>query len=402
MTIWFTALGLALREIRRNAGRSLLTALGIVIGVGAVIMMVTLGQSATAKVQGDVASLGNNMLIVSPGNMRKGPVSSGAAPLEVADVRAIEADVTGLEAVAPTSSKSELVVLGNRNKTTTVNGSSNELLLARGFKIDAGRTFTDAEQHGSAVCILGSSVKKELFGGSSALEASIRVKNVSCNVIGVLKSKGQSTFGQDQDDFVLMPLTTFQRRISGTKSVDQIIVSVGSTRSTKSVVRQLESLMRERRRIAPGAEDDFEVRDMAEISSALSSVTSTLTALLGGIAAVSLVVGGIGIMNIMLVSVTERTREIGIRLAIGARGGEVLVQFLVEAIVLSALGGLVGIGLGLGGSYAVTRAFHLPFEVSHPVVALAFGFSALVGVAFGWLPARRAAGLNPIEALRYE
>ncbi len=403
MTVVLTALWMALREIRRNAGRSMLTALGIVIGVGAVIAMVTLGQSATAKVQGDVASLGNNMLMIMPGNMRKGPVSSTAGPLEAADVRAIQSEINGLSAVAPSSQKSELVVLGNKNHSATITGSTNDFATVRGWKLAEGRMFTDTEQRGgSTVCVLGATVKKELFGRSSPLETTLRVKNVSCSVIGVFEAKGQSTFGQDQDDFVLMPLTTFQRRVSGKKNIDQISVAVAPRRSTAMVVAQLEALMRERRRITPGTEDDFSVRDMQEIASTLSNVTGTLTALLGGIAAVSLVVGGIGIMNIMLVSVTERTREIGIRLAIGARAGEVLVQFLVEAIVLSTLGGIVGIALGLGGSFAATRAFHLPFAVNSSVVALAFGFSAAVGIAFGWLPARRAARLNPIEALRYE
>lgn len=398
-----SAIFMALVEIRRNAGRSFLTGLGIVIGVAAVIAMVTLGDSATSKVKNDVASLGNNMLIVTPGNMRRGPVSSAATPFESADVHAIEEEIGGLLAVAPTSGKSTLAVFGNKNHATTVNGSTNAFLVVRGWKMASGRNFTETEIRGaSASCILGATVKKELFGSAGAEDAVIRVGTLSCTVIGVTESKGKSTFGQDQDDFLLMPLSTFQRRVAGTKTIDQVLVSVSPRRSTTSIVRQIEALLRERRHIQPGSEDDFEVRDMKEIASALSSVTATLTALLGGIAAVSLLVGGIGIMNIMLVSVTERTREIGLRLAVGALAHEVLLQFLIEAVVLSILGGTVGIALGLGGSFAATRAFGLPFAASSSVIALAFGFSAMVGIAFGYLPARRAARLNPTDALRHE
>ncbi len=397
------AIYMALAEIRRNAGRSLLTALGVVIGVAAVIATVTLGDSATAKVKNDVAALGNNMLILAPGNMRRGPVASSAKPFELSDVAAVQREIGGLSAVAPLSSRSELLVFANKNHSAQVSGSTNAFFQVRGWKLASGRTFSDSElASGAPVCLLGTTTKTELFGAGNPLGATLRVGKASCTVLGVLASKGKSTFGQDQDDFLLIPLTTFQRRLSGHKSVDQVLLSVGPRRSTSSVIAHVQALMRERRHITPGTEDDFDVRDMKEIANTLSSVTGTLTVLLAGIAAVSLLVGGIGIMNIMLVSVTERTREIGIRLAIGARGIEVLTHFLVEAAVLSLVGGTLGIALGLGGSFLATKAFHLPFAFSPAVIALAFGFSATVGIVFGFLPARRAASLNPTDALRHE
>jgi putative ABC transport system permease protein len=394
---------MALAEIRRNAGRSLLTALGVVIGVAAVIATVTLGDSATAKVKNDVAALGNNLLILAPGNMRRGPVASSAKPFELSDVTAVQREIRGLSAVAPMGQRSELIVFANKNHTAQVTGSTNAFFDVRGWKLASGRTFSDVElASGAPVCLLGSTVKTELFGAGDPLDATLRVGKASCTVLGVLASKGKSTFGQDQDDFVLMPLSTFQRRLSGTRTVDQVLLSVGANRSSTSVIAQIQALMRERRAITPGAEDDFDVRDMKEIANTLSTVTGTLTVLLAAIAAVSLLVGGIGIMNIMLVSVTERTREIGIRLAVGARGIEVLTHFLIEAAVLSLFGGVIGIALGLGGSYLATKAFALPFAVSPAIIALAFGFSATVGIVFGFLPARRAANLNPTDALRHE
>ena len=397
------AIMMALAEIRRNAGRSLLTALGVVIGVAAVIATVTLGDSATAKVQSDVAALGNNMLILAPGNMRRGPVASSAKPFEMADVTAVQHEIRGVSAIAPIGQRSELIVFGSKNHTAQVNGSTNAFFEVRGWKVASGRTFSDAEvTSGSAVCLLGATVKKEIFGAGSPIDSTLRVGKASCAVIGVMASKGKSTFGQDQDDFVLMPLAAFQRRLSGTKTVDQVMLSVAPQRSASSVISQIQALMRERRGITPGAEDDFDVRDMKEVANTLSTVTGTLTILLAGIATVSLVVGGIGIMNIMLVSVTERTREIGIRLAVGARSIEVLTHFLIEAAVLSLFGGAIGIGLGLGGSFLATKAFSLPFAFSPTVIALAFGFSATVGIVFGFLPAKRAANLNPTDALRHE
>jgi putative ABC transport system permease protein len=398
-----SALWMALREVRRNAGRSLLTALGIVIGVGAVIALVTLGRGATAKVQRSVSALGNNMLTVMPGTMRRGALSGAAPSFAAADVRAVADEVPSVSAVAPSNMRSALVVYANKNHTSTLSGTTNAWFVIRGWTLRGGRTFSDAELAGaSPACVLGATVRRALFGAQDPLGATVRVGNVACNVIGELQSKGQSTFGDDQDDVVVMPLATYQRRVSGDTRIDSILVSVAPHRSSASATSQISALLRERRRLASSAEDNFEIRDMKELAKALTSVTATLTALLGGVAAVSLLVGGIGIMNIMLVSVTERTREIGLRLAIGARAGEVLLQFLVEAVVLSSLGGALGIAVGLGGSFGAARMLDFPFVFLPGVTALAFGFSAAVGIAFGYLPARRAARLNPIDALRRE
>ncbi len=399
---WATII-MSLREIRRNTMRSLLTTLGIVIGVSAVIAMVTLGQGATAKVTGDIAKMGNNMLMVMPGADRRGPTQTSATPFKLTDAIAIQREIAAVANVAPASGKSALTVYGNKNHAATVNGSTNAFFEIRGYEIAQGRVFTDAEMAGGQpACVLGETVRKELFGSGDPLGAFIRVGNLSCRVVGVLVSKGQSTFGMDQDDFLVMPLRAFQRRLAGNTDVGMIYVSAKSDGVIAKAKSQIEGLMRERRHVAGGTEDDFMVRDMKEIADTLSSVTGALTALLGAIAAVSLLVGGIGIMNIMLVSVTERTREIGVRLAIGARAEEVLLQFLIEAVVLSLFGGIFGMVLGLGGSYLAAMAFKLPFIVSPTVVVVALVFSAAIGVGFGYAPARKAAGLNPIDALRHE
>ncbi len=394
---------MALREIRRNKMRSALTTLGIVIGVGSVIAMVTLGRAATAKITNEIASMGTNLLIVSPGSERRGPTSVSAPELKLEDSRAIERDVTAVSMVAPTASRGELVVYGNKNWSTVITGSTNEYFAVRGFSIAEGQTFSEAQlQGGTPVCVLGETVRKELFGLEEAIGAAIRVGNVSCDVVGVLASKGQSTFGQDLDDFLVMPLSAFQRRIAGSNDIGAIFVSAASDKLTSKAKAQIELLMHERRRIAPGQQNDFAVRDMKEISNTLGSVTGALTALLGAIAGVSLLVGGIGIMNIMLVSVTERTREIGLRLAIGALGKEVLMQFLIEAATLSTLGGGLGILFGLAVSLGTTYALKMPFAIAPDIILIAVVFSAAIGIGFGFFPARKAARLNPIEALRHE
>jgi len=398
-----STLVMALREIRRNMMRSVLTTLGIVIGVGAVIMLVTLGQGATDKVTSDVAKMGVNMLTVVPGAERRGGASVGASPLTLEDARAIRQQLPSVSTVAPSAGRGMLVVYANQNWSATVTGCTNDYFTVRDLKIDKGRTFSDVElQGGTPACILGPTVQKQLFGQQEPLDATIRVGKIACHVIGTTVAKGQNSFGMDQDDFVLIPLATFQRRILGGHDVGAISLSATSDEAIPKVKAQLNLLMRERRKLPEGAPDDFSVRDMKEISQTLSSVTGALTALLGAVAAVSLLVGGIGIMNIMLVSVTERTREIGIRLAIGARAHEVLLQFLVEAVMLSLFGGVIGMLLGLGGSYAAGRALGFPFHVMPEVVVIAFAFSFVVGVAFGFFPARRAARLNPIDALRHE
>jgi len=402
--LWETV-QLAQREIRRNALRSSLTILGIVIGVAAVITLVTLGRGATVQVTEQIASLGSNLLQVRPGQgfHRPGGASSSAVPFRNEDVEAITRQVSGLRAVAPVSSRGTQAIYGNQNWSTTVTGSTNSFLMARDWTLSSGRLFTDSEQRvGSAVCILGASVKKELFGNQNPLGASIRLEKLACQVVGVLAAKGQSSFGTDQDDFILVPLRTLQRRIAGNNDVSAIYISARDRAEIDKAKKDITSLLRERRRVAPGEPDDFNVRDMQEIMVTLTGTTRILTTLLGAVAAVSLLVGGIGIMNIMLVSVTERTREIGIRLAIGALGSEVLLQFLVEAVVLSTFGGVVGIVLGLTAAAMAAHALQMPFVLSLQIVIIAFLFSAAVGVIFGYFPARKAARLDPIEALRHE
>jgi putative ABC transport system permease protein len=402
--IWQTIL-LALRAIRRNVLRSSLTILGIVIGVAAVITMVTLGDGATAQVTTDISKLGSNMLQVRPGQGFRGPggTRSTADMFEVDDAEAISREIFGLEAVAPTASRSQQAIYGNKNWSTSVMGTTNAYLQVRDWGLESGRQFTEGElRSGRTVCILGSTVRDELFGDQDPLGATIRLKKLSCQVIGVLESKGQTGFGQDQDDIVMVPLRTLQRRIAGNTDVDAIYVSAHEGISTNAVKEDIEAVMRERRRTAPGEDDNFHVRDMQEIVSTLTSTTRVLTGLLGAVAAVSLLVGGIGIMNIMLVSVTERTREIGTRLAIGALEREVLMQFLIEAVVLSSFGGLFGIILGLLAAAAGAHVLGMPFVLNPGIVAIAVVFSAAVGVIFGYFPARKAARMDPIEALRHE
>lgn len=401
MAILWRTLIMALREIRRNALRSSLTALGIVIGVAAVVCMVTLGQSATAKVTSDISALGDNLLIVSPGSERRGATSVAAAPLDSGDTEAI-ASLSAVSAVAPTLSRAVLAVHGDQNWNTQLTGTTSGFFAVRNYQLAAGRPFTSAEQGGGTpVCILGDTVVDKLFGAQRPIGSTIRVGRLSCPIVGVLKEKGSGTFGNDQDDFILMPLTAVQRRVSGSDDVGAIFLSASSSRHTVHAKKQIENLLRERRRLLPGQEDDFRVQDLKEITDTLGTVTGVLTALLGAIAGISLLVGGIGIMNIMLVSVTERTREIGIRLAIGALGRDVLLQFLVEAITLSTFGGLLGVGLGITASLIATTALDLPFELVPWVIAVALGFSMAVGIGFGYFPARKAARMNPIEALRH-
>ena len=396
---------LALREIRRNVLRSSLTILGIVIGVAAVITLVTLGGGATAQVASEIASLGSNLLQIRVGQGFHGPGgSTGAArPFKLDDVRAISRQVTGLAAVAPNASSSAQVVAGNINWSTTITGSTNDFLFVRNWSLAEGRAFTEGElKSGKAVCILGATVKRELFGDQDPLGAFVRFKGITCQVIGVFVSKGQSGGGNDQDDFILIPLHTLHRRIAGNTDINAIYVSAQDGVSTSKIQKDIEQLLRERRHINAGQVDDFNVRDMQEIMSTLTGTTRILTTLLGAVAAVSLLVGGIGIMNIMLVSVTERTREIGIRLAIGAMERDVLLQFLVEAVVLSSFGGLFGIAIGLGAAALGAQAMNMPFIFNPGIVIVAFLFSGAVGIVFGYFPARKAARLDPIEALRHE
>ncbi|MCC6996674.1 MAG: ABC transporter permease [Deltaproteobacteria bacterium] len=397
---------MALRQLRRNPMRSLLTTLGILIGVAAVIAMVMLGRGAQDRIASDLSGMGKNLLFVMPGSPAHGPGgpgAGGARTFRVEDARAIERTVPDLAVVVPVASRSMVAVAGSGRWVTSVSGTDNGYLTALSWQLAHGRAFNLGElRAGAAVCILGDRVRRELYPSQDVRGVWVRLGTVSCRVIGALSPKGTSTFGQDQDNFVLMPLRTFQRRVAGTEDVAVIFLSAVEGASTERIKARTETLMRERRHIHTGEDPDFNVRDMKEVARMVGSITGVLTSLLAAIASVSLLVGGIGIMNIMLVAVTERTREIGIRLAIGARAREVMVQFLVESVVLSMVGGLAGIGVGLGASLLATRKLGLPFEWQNPMVLLAFAFAMVIGVLFGWVPARKAAHLDPIAALRHE
>ena len=394
---------LALQAILRNALRSSLTVLGVVIGVGAVIAMITIGNGTTAKVTADLAKLGSNLLFVRPGQFGPGRSSADAKPFTTRDVEALKSQLLGVRAIAPVAQKMVTIIYGSENRSTLVTGTDNGYFTTQDWPLVAGRTFLDGEiRGGKAACIIGETVHDKLFAKGDALGLGIRVGKVSCEVVGILDVKGQSSGGSDQDDVVLVPLRVFQRRIAGNTNVSSISISAEEGVETSKVQADIERLFRERRNISAGEDDDFTVRDMKQIAATQTGTTTVLTGLLGAVAGVSLLVGGIGIMNIMLVSVTERTREIGIRLAIGALEGQVLLQFLVEAVVLSLFGGIIGILLGLSLALIGTRSLEIPFAFDPIIVIVAFAFSAIVGVIFGYFPARRAARLDPIEALRRE
>ncbi|CAK8719553.1 MAG: putative ABC transport system permease protein [Candidatus Electronema aureum] len=399
----FNTILLALRDIRRNVMRSVLTILGIIIGVGAVITLVTIGNGTTAQVTGQIASMGTNVLMISPGQHR-GPGQDSAAPsFTLQDVQAIRKEIGSLKAVAPVVSANATAVAGNKNWSTSITGSSNDFFIVRNWIIESGRTFEQAELlTGRAVCVVGQTVRKNLFAEDDPVGKNIRLGKVSCQVIGQLQEKGQSSMGRDQDDLIVMPLLTVQRRFSGNRDVAGIQLSVEDSGSTEQATEELIILLRKRRHLADSEEDNFNVRDTKELAAMLTGTTKTMTALLSAVAAVSLLVGGIGIMNIMLVSVTERTREIGIRLAIGAFEHEVMLQFLTESVVLSSLGGIVGIIIALISSYGITLMLELPFLPDFQIIIIAFLFSAAVGVIFGYFPALKAARLDPIDALRHE
>ncbi|GGD37075.1 ABC transporter permease [Sinisalibacter lacisalsi] len=400
--------GLAAQAIARNALRSFLTTLGIVIGVAAVIALVTLGQGSSDEVTGELEKLGTDILMVRPGVSGMGPSGPGsrglsAEPFTIADADAIESDLVSIAAAAPYGTQPVTAILGSETISTQVAGTDNRYFDVVDWPVVLGRGFTNAEETvGQSVCILGETVRKDLFGGADPVGQKIRLGSLSCEVIGVLEEKGAGSFGMDQDSVVLIPMRTMQKRILGNRDVSMIYAGLAEGFTTAQGLADIEDLMRDRRRITEDEEDDFYAMDMAQIASMLSGITGVLTGLLSAVAAVSLLVGGIGIMNIMLVSVTERTREIGIRLAVGATAGQVMMQFLVEAVMLSLLGGVVGIGLGL--VIAAVTAFNMaiPFAPNASVVIGAFLFSALVGVVFGYFPARRAARLDPIEALRHQ
>jgi putative ABC transport system permease protein len=395
---------LALREIRRNLLRSFLTTLGIVIGVAAVITMVTVGNGATQAVKDQISSLGSNLLMVRPGQ-RLGPGMSaaGAPSFTQADGDAILAQVGGVRAVAPEQRSGVTVVANGRNWQTSITGTTNAYFDTNNWTLASGRKFEpEEEQAGAAVCIIGDTVRRELFGKSDVLGEKVRVKQFSCEVVGVLASKGRAAMGNDQDDTVIVPLKTVQRRVSGNQRVGTLLVSMEDDSDSSRVQAAIGDLLRERRKLASEDPDNFNVLDTKQIAEAVSGTTKVMTTLLGAVAAVSLLVGGIGIMNIMLVSVTERTGEIGLRLAIGALEREVLLQFLVEAVALSMLGGLLGIALATIASIVLAQLMQVPYLFNAGINALSFAVSALIGVVFGYFPARRAARLDPIEALRHE
>jgi putative ABC transport system permease protein len=394
---------LALRSIRRNLMRSFLTILGIVIGVSAVITMVTLGNGATLAVQNQISGLGTNLLQVRPGQ-RMGPGGGGGAlAFKETDAEAIATQIGGIAAVAPEARTNSTLVAYGRNWSSSVIGSTNDWLITGNWKLKEGREFSNDElRGGAAVCLIGETVRRELFGAQAALGAQLRVKQISCEIVGILESKGQGAFGNDQDDVVLVPIKTLQRRITGNTRVNTLLVSMQDGSDSKRVTAGITQLLRERRKLATTDEDNFNVLDTKQLADTMAGTTKVLTMLLGAVAAVSLLVGGIGIMNIMLVSVTERTREIGLRLAIGALEREVLLQFLIEAVVLAALGGLVGIVLATGASIGLAALMEVPYTFNLAVNVMSFVFSAVIGVVFGYFPARRAARMDPIDALRHE
>ncbi len=401
--MWFNALLLAWRSITRNWLRSSLTVLGVVIGVAAVVTMVTVGNGATLAIQNQITGLGTNLLQVRAGQ-RFGAGSGGVSPaFQAADATALAQQAPGVQAVAPEARTGSLVVANGRNWSSSIIGSTNDWSLTNNWTIADGRAFSDDEQRaGSAVCIIGETVRRELFGPASPIGSNIRVRQVPCEVVGVLGSKGQGAFGNDQDDLVWMPLNTYQRRVAGHTRISTLQVSMQDGAEPEVVKAALRDILRERRKLSETDEDNFNILDTRQLGETLSGTTRIMTMLLGAVAAVSLLVGGIGIMNIMLVSVTERTREIGLRLAIGALEREVLLQFLIEAVVLAALGGVVGLLLALLASVGLSMLMSIPFVFGLGINLMAFAFSAAIGVLFGFVPARRAARLNPIDALRHE
>ncbi|MEO7100461.1 MAG: ABC transporter permease [Luteolibacter sp.] len=400
----FNALLIAIREIRRNLTRSFLTVIGIVIGVAAVITMVTLGRGATETVKQQISKMGNNLLVLRPG---QGWGGGGAPMFGLQDVAAIRDQVAGIASVAPFVSSNSPVVYQDENRNYDIQGTTPNYFSIANWNVGSGRFFTDAEVAESApVCVIGETIRKELFGeGVNPIGSKVRVKSMTLEVIGVTAVKGQGGFGDDLDDNLITPYTTIIHRLSGRqggRNFNQVMISGQQDYPSAYIVADVAALMRERRKITANEADNFNVFDSQQLAEVISSSTKVMTSLLGAVAGVSLLVGGIGIMNIMLVSVTERTREIGIRLAIGARAREVLLQFLVEAVTLSCIGGVSGIALAYGLCSTLAEVVGAPFLFDPKINMVAFVFSAAIGIIFGFMPARRAAGLDPIDALRHE
>lgn len=395
----------ALREIRRNFMRSFLTAIGIVIGIASVIAMVNIGKGASESITQSVEKLGSNTLYIIPGQQR-GPGNRGAVekPFKKKDLETLRASIYALEAISPVQSSSMTVIYKEQNYRTTIRGVENAYMEIQNWNIEKGRVFEKSEiRTGQNVCIIGDTVVETLFGNrETVVGEKIRLKNFSCKVIGVLETKGANTFGMDQDDIILVPFSLFQRRISGSDTIPLMMAAVKKNVPLEAAKIQIERVLRERRNIKTSEEDNFGVRSMTALIDTVSQITTVLTIMLGAVAAISLVVGGIGIMNIMLVSVTERTREIGIRMAVGAMSKDILIQFLIESVVLSGLGGLVGIITGILITVGTSEWLDITLVIDPFITVVALAFSMLIGIVFGIIPARKAARMNPIDALRYE
>ena len=404
--MWFMTLRIALRALGRNKLRAFLTMLGIIIGVGAVIAMVAIGEGAKATIRAQIASLGTNVLIVLPGTATQGGVRSGSGGVNTlvdGDAKAMMQELSSVAFASPTLRRPEQIVAGNLNWSTLTQGVAPEFQQIRDWQVAAGRFIHEGDIESAAkVAVIGQTVVTQLFGNDDVLDSIIRIRNIPFRVVGVLEPKGQSSQGTDQDDTVIIPYTTMQKRLMRITYVQSITVSAVSAERVQEAQEQIAALLRQRHRIGPDREDDFIIRNLSDIAEAASTSARVMAILLGAVASISLLVGGIGIMNIMLVSVTERTREIGIRMAVGARSRDIMLQFLVEAVVMAATGGAIGILLGIGSAEVLKVWAQWPTLVSPHIVAIAFLFSGAVGVFFGFYPAKQAANLDPIEALRYE
>ncbi len=409
MTRLFASFRIALRALMVNKMRSALTMLGIIIGVSAVIAMIAIGSGAKQRIAEQIASMGSNLLMVMSGSSTSGGFRGGAGTvptLTVDDAKAIQTEIPAVKFVSPSITGVAQVVYGNQNWSTVINGAAPEILEIRGWLLSSGRPFTQQESDGAAkVCLLGKTVVENLFGGIDPIGQIVRIKKIPFVVVGVLFPKGQTTWGQDQDDIIFVPLTAAQKRLFGMAfpgMVRSIAVQAWGPEKVKEAERQITDLLKQRHRIQPNQDNDFSVRNLTEVMSSAEQSADVMSLLLGAIASISLIVGGIGIMNIMLVSVTERTREIGIRIAVGAKGRDILLQFLIESLVLSLMGGILGIGIGMVGTLILSSFTKWPTLFSIESILLAFLFAGSVGVFFGFYPARKASLLNPIEALRYE